>query len=109
MNFDFDNALANDLINSILLVGITYLDPEGEFESQTQFYGRVTSADPQAGIRLELQGIYQGSDYNLPPDTSCIWRAEPGVYTLSESKDVVENPDFLCTWEVHRKADENET
>ena len=105
---DFDEEKAQEIIGAHMLVGITYLDSNGEFESQQQFHGSVISASSEAGILLKLKGEHEGSEYNLPPDTSCIWKAEPGVYTLSSNKEEVENPDYLCTWEVHRKK-ENET
>jgi hypothetical protein len=45
----WDEAVARDLIGSIVLVGITYLDPEGNPEGQSQCYGLVTAADRENG------------------------------------------------------------
>lgn len=106
MNFEFDELLAKDMIGKIMLIGITYLNTAGELQSQRQFFGVVLSASSEDGIKLKLSGQNEGHEYNLPPDTSCIWKADPGVYTLSESKEKLENPDYLCTWEIHQKSEQ---
>lgn len=100
MSFEFNASLANDMIGKVMLVGITYINPDG-LQSQAQFFGVVLSASVEEGIKLKLAGQHEGQEYNLPPDTSCIWKADPGVYTLSESKEKLVDPDYLCTWEVH--------
>jgi hypothetical protein len=106
MSFEFNASLANDMIGKVMLVGITYINPDGGLQSQAQFFGVVLSANDEQGIKLKLAGQHEGQDYNLPPDTSCIWKADPGVYTLSESKEKLENPDYICTWEVHLKNEQ---
>ena len=106
MSFEFDEKIAEDIIGKVVLVGITYLNSEGELQSKTQFFGVVISVCSENGIKLCLAGQHQGHEYNLPPDTSCIWKADPGVYVLSESKEKVENPDYLCTWEVHQNNEQ---
>jgi hypothetical protein len=100
---DFDDEKAKEIVGNHILVGITYLDKSGEFESQQQFHGEVLSASSADGILVKLKGKRDGEEYNLPPDTSCIWKADPGIYTLRSSDEKVENPDYLCTWEVHKK------
>jgi hypothetical protein len=100
---EFDEEKGKEILGSHILVGITYLDSNGEFESQQQFHGNILSASSEEGILLKLAGEHEGEEYNLPPDTSCIWKAEPGIYTLKANNEEVENPDYLCTWEVHRK------
>lgn len=106
MSYEFDEKLANDVIGKVMLVGITHLNSNGSLQSQSQFFGVVLSASPGKGIKLKLAGQNEGHEYNLPPDTSCIWKADPGIYTLSESKEKLENPDYLCTWEVHQKNEQ---
>ncbi len=106
MSFEFNESLAKDMIGKIMLVGITYIKSHGELHSQSQFFGMVLSANAEEGIKLQLAGQHAGKEYNLPPDTSCIWKAGPGVYTLSESKEKLDNPDYLCTWEIHQKNDQ---
>ncbi|PCK00607.1 MAG: hypothetical protein COA45_02185 [Zetaproteobacteria bacterium] len=100
---EFDEDKAQKIIGSSILVGITYFDSSGEFESQTQFYGSVLSVSSEAGILLKLAGKRSGEEYNLPPDTSCIWKAEPGVYMLKSNNEEIEDPNYLCSWEVYRK------
>jgi len=100
---DFDEEKAKEIVGSHILVGITYLDRNGEIESHLQFHGEVLSASSANGISVKLKGERDGEEYNLPPSTSHILKADPGIYTLHSSGEKVENPDYLCTFEVHNK------
>lgn len=106
---EFDPNKAKELIGKYILVGITYLDSNGELESQQQLHGSIKNASENEGILIQLSGAYEGENWNMPPDTGSISEAEPGEYNLKSTGEVVTNPDFLCTWEVHRPKEENET
>lgn len=97
----FDEALGKKIIGKRMLVGVTYLDSAGELESQQQLHGIVQSASKDQGILIKLEGVYEGEEWNMPPDTSGITKANPGTYNLRSTGEEVENPDYLCTWEVH--------
>jgi len=101
----FDTSLAADLIGKRILIGITYLNADGDLESQQQLHGIVECASETEGVLIKLQGVYAGKELSLPPDTSAISRAEPGIYRLRATGEEVENPDYLCTWEVHQPRD----
>jgi len=104
MNDDIDSrevwnfAIAEALIGKILLVGITYLNEQGEVIEQQQFFGRVCSAHPHQGILLALQGQREGEHYTLPPDTRSIVEAVPGEYRLYSTGEIVVNPNFTATF-----------
>ena len=103
---EFDSTKAKELIGKYILVGVTYIDPDGELESQKQLHGTVKRASEKEGIIVQLQGTYQGEEWNMPPDTSSITKAESGEYTLESTGEIVTDPDFLCTWEVHKAKNE---
>lgn len=104
---DFDQNKAKELIGKYILVGVTYLDSNGEIESQQQLHGVIKKAIKNEGILIQLKGAYEGEEWNMPPDTKSILEAKPGEYNLKSTGEVVSNPDFVCTWEVHKPKEEN--
>jgi hypothetical protein len=78
-----------------ILVGITYVDVDGQPEHKVQFAGIVTAIDP-------LVTIDRGDDepFTLPPDPDAYDQGAPGEYRLRGTGDVVVNPDFITTWTV---------
>jgi hypothetical protein len=96
----WDPLLAQALIGKVLLVGLTYLDPIGEVDSQEQFYGVVIDASADDGILLDLLGAHDGDTYALPPQTSNIVAAPPGTYPVVGTDEVIENPDYLSNWTI---------
>ncbi|MGV8997138.1 MAG: hypothetical protein ACOH12_09360 [Parvibaculaceae bacterium] len=94
---EWDETLANKLLGSVVLVGITRDNAAGE--SHEQFYGTVERAD-RSGIGLRLQGSRAGEEFILPPHPANFFPAEPGSYRLHQSGEVVENPDFTTTWTI---------
>lgn len=96
----YDTALAQHLLGKKLLVGITYLDSNGDVDSQQQLHGTVKEVSEKEGILIALEGIHDGKEWNMPPNTSSIVKADPGIYKLSVTNEEVENPDYLCTWQV---------
>ncbi|MET0027610.1 MAG: hypothetical protein ABW101_08225 [Candidatus Thiodiazotropha sp.] len=106
---EFDPKKAKELIGKYILVGITYLDSNGEIESQQQLHGSIKRATEDEGILIQLAGVYDGEEWNMPPVTSSITKAEPGEYKLRSTGEVVTDPNFLCKWEVHRPKDDTET
>jgi hypothetical protein len=99
----WDESRARAMIGRTMLVGLTYLDPSGN--RVEQFHGEVISADCVRGVELRLAGQRSGETFVLPPDLSHVFAAAPGLYTLRATGEVVENPDFTATWEIHPPED----
>lgn len=99
----WDEERAHAMLGKTILVGLTYLDPGGD--RVEQFHGEVMSADPGRGVELRLAGQRSGETVLLPPDLSNVFAAAPGSYTLRTAGEVVENPDFTATWEIHPPKD----
>ncbi len=100
----WDEALAQGLRGAYVLVGITFLRPDGALDERVQLHGRVSIADPERGIAVVLEGARKGETYWLPPDVSAFDPAPPGHYTLHASGEVVPNPAYLSTWKITRPA-----
>ncbi|HJV42430.1 hypothetical protein [Caulobacter sp.] len=92
----WDPAFAETLIGKTLLMNLTFLDDDGEVAERQQFFGVVIDADEDEGIVLDLLGEHDGDTYTLPPQTSAIQAAEPGVTSLAGDK-----PDFIASWIIH--------
>ena len=97
----WDEAFAKTLIGKTLLVGLTFLDDDGAVTERQQFFGVVIEADDRDGILLDLLGEHDGDTYALPPQTSNILAAEPGVTSLEG-----DTPDFVVNWAIHGPPDE---
>ena len=98
---EFDDAAADIYLGKYVLVGVTYLDPAGQVEQSVQMHGVVESASQQ-GITISLKGERAGRTWTMPADPSAISPAQPGRYELPETGEVIDNPDFICTWMVQR-------
>ena len=95
----FDEQLAASYVGKYILVGITYEDHKGNELRRQQLHGIIKSAS-RKGIQIELKGVYEGQQWNMPPDLRGIFPANPGKYTLHMTKEVVENPDLVSTWTI---------
>ena len=98
---EIDEAAADIYVGKYILVGVTYVDEAGQVENSAQMHGVVQSAS-QHGITLALKGEREGQSWTMPADPSAISPAQPGRYELPETGEIVENPDFICTWMVQK-------
>lgn len=96
----WDAAVAKSLLGKTLLMNLTFLDDDGEATDRQQFFGVVIDATEDEGIVLDLLGEHDGDTYTLPPQTSAILPAEPGVTSLQGDK-----PDFVVSWIIHGLPD----
>jgi hypothetical protein len=84
-----------------LLVGITYLDDEGQITSAQQFCGRVLDV-ADGVVVVERPG--ETDPAVLPADAAAYEPAAEGSYRLQNTGEIVIDPDYLTTWHV-RKTD----
>ena len=98
---ELDSAATDIYLGKYILVGVTYVDNAGQVESSVQMHGVVESAS-QDGITIALKGERLGQSWTMPADLSAISPAQPGRYELPETGEIVENPDFICTWMVQK-------
>jgi hypothetical protein len=99
---EFDSAAADIYLGKYILIGVTYMNSAGHVEDSVQMHGVVESAS-RDGIKVSLKGERDGQSWTMPADPSAISPAQPGRYQLPETGEIVENPDFICTWMVQKR------
>lgn len=98
---ELDDAAADIYLGKYILVGVTYVNAAGQVEGSVQMHGIVQSAS-RDGITLSLKGEREGQSWTMPADLSAISPAQPGRYELPETGEIIDNPDFICTWMVQK-------
>jgi len=95
-----DQDLAASYIGKHLLIGITYLDHDGNFIEQKQFHGNIVRINEPEGIIIKLHG--SGQEYKLPPDLNALHEAPKGEYRLRSTGEIVVDPDLLTIWTLNK-------
>ena len=92
-----------DLVTSMLglrvLVGLTYLDSDGNLIELKQFFGVIESISDSG---VTLRNLVTDERLNLPPDLSNYRRAAPGQYRLRSTGEVIDDPDLLSYWTIEK-------
>jgi hypothetical protein len=83
----------DDRLGKRVLVGLTCVDPEGDVLTRLQTHGVVAEVRDDT-ILLTRD---DGSSFGLPPAPELLEVAEPGIYTLRETGESIEDPDFLAS------------
>lgn len=94
----WDQDLADDLIGSSLLVGLTYVDNEGAFLGRHQLFGIVETVDAEDGIVIRTRD--EGERFTVAPLLDAIEVGERGLYRLADQDRTVEDPDFTALFTV---------
>lgn len=90
----------NAVLGKVVLIGVTFLDGDGQLIEQFQTFGPIVSVDDRRGVVIERS---DGSGpFGIPPGIENLKPAPPGEYRLRSTGHVVENPDFISTWTVER-------
>jgi hypothetical protein len=98
----------SDVLGKTCVIGLSYFGSEGELLKQTQFAGQVEKIDAEMGITLALRhtdASVAAAEFILPPNLDAWFKAPPGHYRHAPSGVDVQNPDYLVTWDIHRKRD----
>jgi hypothetical protein len=86
----------SDLVNKTVVIGLTFLNQQGEVDHRAQLAGTITSVGEDV-VRIELTN---GEEYTLPPDLDAFQPGKPGIYRSKTTGEVIENPDFITTWTI---------
>ena len=108
-----------DLINKTCLIGVTYVDTNGDTLKSAQYAGTVIEVDAEEGIKVKLMAIESGDtskdlskketpNFHLPPSLDAWFVAPKGHFKNTEHKIDIENPDYFVTWDVVKKKDDTE-
>jgi hypothetical protein len=72
----FDQRIADGYPGKYILVGLTYVDHEGNQTRRVQLHGIIEKAAPD-GITISLRGARDGQSWNMPPDLRAIRSSAP--------------------------------
>ena len=97
----FDPDQAEALLGRLVLVGLTYVTPDGEVIERVQVKGVVVRCDPAT---VHIEQADGGELLTLPPDLRPFQPAPAGSYRLRSTGEVVLDPDYLATWTIRRPA-----
>lgn len=100
------------IVGKHLLLGITGYDESGNELYKFQLHGTIIYAKrgDMISVKVESDPVSQqvtlGGDkaYSIPPDLTCIKKADKGIYTLKTGEKVVD-PDLLASWSVTMPID----
>ena len=90
----WDEEFASDLVGSTLLVGLTYVDHDGEFVRRQQIFGTVISVGESSGIVIRQHR--NGETFTIAPVLDAIEAGDPGIYQMADADEEVEDPDFTA-------------
>lgn len=96
---DWNEAFADKLLGSYVLVGIAYRDASGEIVERAQVHGYIRSVVRDVGITVRLEGEREGEVFKLPDLLDAFEPAELGVYE-SEAGEIITDPDFVAYFTV---------
>lgn len=97
-----------ELLAKTCVIGLSYIDTDGQLLKQTQYAGTVTQVENEIGISVQLQhsdSAVEKPVFILPPNLAAWFKAPPGHYRHLASGVDMQNPDFLVTWNIYRTRD----
>ncbi len=97
-----------NIIGKHLLMGITYLDSQGNIQHSLQLHGTVVAAEKRDSIQFKIENdplptsvdFPEDGIFALPPDIKALKPADKGIYTLKSTGEDVVDPDLICSWSV---------
>lgn len=101
----------NDLLNKTCLIGLTYMNSQGDILKTVQYAGTVTAVDKEEGITVKLMlvaGAERAPDFHLPPSLEPWFVAPKGHYKNPDFKIDIKDPDYFVTWDIVKKRDDME-
>lgn len=101
-----------DLLKKTCLIGVTYVDTNGDTLKEAQYAGTVIEVDAEEGIKVKLMAVEgltkEAPNFHLPPSLDAWFVAPKGHFKNAEFKIDIENPDYFVTWDVVKKKDDTE-
>lgn len=98
----FTDDEADELVGKTILIGVTYVDVDGQELQRSQMHGVVSSASAR-GVEVALRGERHGTTFGIPPDRRFFVSAAPGRYTLHGTGEVIEDPQLVCVMTATRE------
>ena len=98
----------NEVLNKTCVIGLSYFDGNNQLLKQNMLAGTVQKVDEENGITIALMGqaTEQGEQrFSLPSSLAPWFNAPKGVYRNEKGEALIENPDYLVTWDIYRKQE----
>ena len=88
-------------LGKYVLVGITYLDIDGNLVEKREFHGDIVRINEREGLVIKLRNSDQ--EYKLPPALHTLEPASKGEYCLHSTGEIVVDPDFTTVWTSRKR------
>jgi len=86
------------------LIGLTFLNKNGDLIEQFQTHGTVSELTDDGLLRIKRN---DGSIFQMPYNKDTIQQADKGEYRERTTGDIVKDPNFIMTWEITTTNDDN--
>ncbi len=92
----WDEEIAREIVGKYCMVQASYSDEAQRLLETEQFHGVIVATDRVRGVWFRLKGSRDGEDWVGPPDLS-VFQLPPGggEFTLSETGEIVTDPDYI--------------
>jgi len=115
-----------DVLNKTCLIGLSYINTNGDLLKQAQYAGTVITVDKEEGITVKLDAIAaEGKagdkkgkkadsgnnstpNFHIPASLDAWFIAPKGHYKNAEHHIDIVDPDYFVTWDVVKKKDDTE-
>jgi hypothetical protein len=97
----WDEDEADWLIGKHIVVGITRLASDGRtVKAQSQYRGKIISADEADGFKIECEGALAGEIMTLPPDLRAFRFVDAGEDKLRSTGEGAEKPEIIANYTI---------
>jgi len=110
-----------DVLNKTCLIGLSYINTNGDLLKQAQYAGTVITVDKEEGITVKLMAIAaegktdskkgdkaETPNFHIPASLDAWFIAPKGHYKNAEHHIDIVDPDYFVTWDVVKKKDDTE-
>ena len=105
-----------DVLNKTCLIGLSYINTNGDLLKQAQYAGTVITVDKEEGITVKLDAIEgaekgkksETTNFHIPASLDAWFIAPKGHYKNAEHHIDIVDPDYFVTWDVGKKKDDTE-
>jgi hypothetical protein len=87
--------------DKVILIGLTFLDKEGNLIEQYQTHGIIEEITKRSIIRVKRD---DGSIFQVPFEEEAIQTAKPGEYRERSTGTIIRDPDYITSWSVTKTA-----
>ena len=94
-----------DVLNKTCLIGLSYINTNGDLLKQAQYAGTVIKVDAEEGMTVKLMAIdptkTETPNFHIPPSLEAWFIAPKGHYKNAEHNIDIVDPDYFVTWDAN--------